>query len=452
MKRRLRWCRGVSVVLAFAMAGGFVSWSSANEPADPSEAISKWLDLHQSELVSYYKILHQNPELSFQEVETSKRVAAELKALGAEVTTGVGRHGVVGVLKNGPGATVLIRTDLDALPVIEATKLDYASKVLVKDAEGKSIGVMHACGHDIHMTCLVGVGRWLAEHRDRWSGTVVLVGQPAEELVSGARAMLEDGLYTKFPKPDFALAMHVTNDQPTGVIAYTSGPAMASSTAVNVSIKGRGGHGAAPHLTVDPIVLAALVILDLQTISSREIDPLQPCVVTVGSIHGGTKHNIISDEVKLQLTLRSYREDVRDQLIDGIKRRIKGLAEAHRAPPPVLTIAETTPPTVNTPALVERIVPALKKEMGDSNVLPVEPLMGAEDFGLFGNKGEVPTFMFRLGTIDPARLKAIHDQNGNLPSLHSSGYFPDPEASIRSGVRAMSASVLELLPPSKSSK
>ena len=435
-----------------AIGSAFGQHSHAADPAGKSEPIAAWLDRHQSELVSYYKELHQNPELSFQEVETAKRIARELKAIGAEVVEGVGRHGVVGVLKNGPGATVLVRTDLDALPVIEATQLDYASKVRVKDAEGKSIGVMHACGHDIHMTCLVGVARWLAEHRDRWSGTVVLIGQPAEELVSGARAMLDDGLYSKFPKPDFALALHVTNDQPTGVIAYTSGPAMASSTAVNITIKGRGGHGASPHLTVDPIVLAALVILDLQTISSREIDPLQPCVVTVGSIHGGTKHNIISDEVKLQLTLRAYREDVRDQLLDGIKRRIKGLAEAHRAPAPDFTVAETTPPTVNTPALVERVVPAIKKEMGESNVFSVEPLMGAEDFGLLGNKGEVPTFMFRLGTIDPARLKSTREKNGSVPSLHSSTYFPDPAESIRSGVRAMSAAVLELLPPSKTAE
>jgi hippurate hydrolase len=356
---------------------------------------------------------------------------------------------VVGLLKNGDGPTVLVRTDLDALPVKEATGLPFASKAVATDREGKQVGVMHACGHDVHMTCLVGTARWLASHRDRWSGTVVLIGQPAEEAISGAKAMLADGLYSRFPKPDFALALHVTNDQPTGIVTYTSGPAFAGSTSVNVTVRGKGGHGASPHLTVDPIVLAALVIVDLQTINSREVDPLAHSVVTVGSIHGGTKHNIIPDEVRLQLTLRSYREDVRDLQIDGIKRRIAGLSQAHRAPSPSFEIQETTPPTVNTPALVARVVPSLVKELGEKNVKSVDPVMGAEDFGLFGANG-IPTFMFRVGTIAPERLKKAKAEAKGLPSLHSALYYPEAPESIRTGVRAMTAAVTDLLKPSPS--
>lgn len=410
------------------------------------ESNDAWFSANLDPLVALYSHLHTHPELSFREVETARRIADELKQTGAEVTTGVGKLGVVGVLKNGRGPTVLVRTDLDALPVTEATGLAYASKVKTTDASGKEVGVMHACGHDVHMTCFIGTARWLAAHRDRWSGTVVLVGQPAEEAVGGARLMLADGLYTRFPRPDYALALHVTHDQPVGTLAYTSGPALASATSVNVKIKGKGGHGAAPHSTVDPIVLAALAIVDFQTIVSREIDPVHPAVLTVGSIHGGTKHNIIPAEVDLQLTLRAYREDVRQQLIDGIKRRVSALATAHRAPAPIVEVEEGTPPTINTPSLVERVVPALKRTFGESNVVAVDPVMGAEDFGLFG-QGGVPTFMFRLGTIPTAKMAAAREKGETLPSLHSALYYPDPAPSIREGIRAMTAAVVELLPP-----
>jgi hippurate hydrolase len=401
---------------------------------------------HLDELVSLYRHLHSHPELSFREEETARRIAEELRKTGAEVTTGVGKLGVVGVLRNGPGPTVLVRTDLDALPVVEETGLPYASKVRVADAAGKEVGVMHACGHDVHMTCLVGTARWLAEHRPAWSGTVLLIGQPAEELVSGARAMLDDGLYTRFPRPDYALALHVLNDLPAGMVAFTSGPALAGSTAVDVTIKGRGGHGAAPHTTVDPIVLAALAVLDFQTIVSREVDPTQPAVLTVGSIQGGTKPNIIPNEVKLQLTLRAYRDDVRDQLIEGIKHRASGLAQAHRAPAPAVEVRETTPPTVNTPSLVDRVVPALRRTLGEANVQEAGLVMGAEDFGLFG-RGGIPTFMFRLGTIPKKTLEEAAARGEALPSLHSSRYHPDPRPSIETGLRAMVAAVRELLPP-----
>ncbi len=318
-----------------------------------------WLRGQLDDLVGLYRHLHTHPELSNQEVETGRRIAEELRRAGAEVTTGVGKLGVVGVIKNGPGPTVLVRADLDALPVAEQTGLPYASTATATDPNGKTVRVMHACGHDVHMTCLVGTARWLSSHRDRWSGTAVLIGQPAEEAIGGASEMLKDGLYTRFPKPDFALALHVSNDLPAGVVGYTSGPTLAGSASVDVTIRGRGGHGAAPHTTADPIVLAALAILDFQTIVSREVDPVHPAVVTVGSIQGGTKHNIIPNEVKMQMTIRYYRDDVRDLIIDGIKRRASGLAQIHRAPEPTVTLVEGTPPTINTPALVSRVVPAL---------------------------------------------------------------------------------------------
>jgi hippurate hydrolase len=405
-----------------------------------------WVDAHLGELLGLYRHLHTHPELSFKEVESSRRIADELRKAGAEVTTGVGKLGVVGVIRNGPGPIVLVRTDLDALPVTEATGLPYASKVTTKDDEGNTVGVMHACGHDVHMTCLVGTARWLADHKDRWSGTAVLIGQPAEEKIGGAKAMLEDGLYSRFPKPDFALALHVAHDLETGKVGYCPGPAMASSTSVDIVVKGKGGHGAMPHNTVDPIVLAAALILDFQTIVSREVKPIEPAVVTVGSIHGGTKHNIIPGEVRLQLTLRAFREEVRQQLLGGLKRRAEGLAHAHNAPSPTLEITDSTPPTINTPALVEKVVPVLAKELGESNIERAEPTMGAEDFGLFGRDG-IPIFMFRLGTIPPDRVARAKHSGETLPSLHSALYYPDPEPSVRTGVRAMTAAVVSLLPP-----
>ncbi|MHB1559653.1 MAG: M20 metallopeptidase family protein, partial [Isosphaeraceae bacterium] len=310
---------------------------------------------------------------------------------------------------------------------------------------GRTVGVMHACGHDVHMTCLVGTARWLAEHRDRWSGTVLLIAQPAEEAIGGARAMLDDGLYARFPRPDFALALHCTADQPIGTVHYCPGPMLASSTSVLITIRGKGGHGAWPHRTVDPIVLASLVVLDLQTIVSREIAPGDPAVVTVGSIHGGTKHNIIPDEVKLQLTLRAFSQSVRQQLLEGIRRRVDGLAKAHRAPEPSVAVEESTPPTINSPELVERVVSAFRETLGSEKTLRTSPVMGAEDFGLFG-EGNIPICMFWIGTIDPARLEAARARNEALPALHSSKYYPDPGPSIETGIRAMTAAVVKLLP------
>ena len=404
------------------------------------------IDAQLPSLLNFYRDLHAHPELSFHEEETSKKIAEALRETGAKVTTGVGKYGVVGIMKNGEGPTVLVRSDLDALPVTEKTGLPFASKVTAKDDEGETVGVMHACGHDIHMTCLVGVARWLAEHKDQWNGTVMLIGQPAEEKIGGAKAMLKDGLYERFGTPDYALALHVAHDLETGKIGYCSGPALASSTSMDIIVKGQGGHGAMPHNTIDPIVLASTLVVDLQSIVSREIKPIDPAVITVGSIHGGTKHNIIPNDVHLQLTLRAFRTDVQKQLIDGIERRAKALAVAHKAPAPELTIGESTPPTINTPELVAHVVPSLESAVGKGNVVVDEPTMGAEDFGLFG-QGGVPTFMFRLGTIPPERMARA--ETDPLPSLHSASYAPDAEPSIRAGIRAMTSAVVGLLPIKK---
>lgn len=416
--------------------------------ADAPPENDPWFQKNLPPLLDLYRHLHSHPELSFREFETARRIADELKQAGAEVTTGVGGLGVVGLLRNGQGPIVLVRSDLDALPVSEETGLPYASHVTMKTGSGNVVGVMHACGHDIHMTCLVGTARWLAEHRDRWSGTVVLIGQPAEEAGDGAHAMLSDGLYTRFPRPNFALALHVAHDLEAGKVGYCVGPAMASVTSVDLIIKGKGGHGAMPDTTIDPIVLAATLVLDMQTIVSREIRPIDPAVLTVGAIQGGSRHNVIPDEVRLQLTLRAFRNEVRDQMIAGIQRRVKGLTEAHNAPEPIIEVSGTTPPTVNTPSLVEKVMPALARELSASNIETVDPTMAAEDFGMFGQDG-VPTFMFRLGTVSAERIAEALAKNESLPSLHSPLFQPDPEPTVRTGVRAMSAAVLALLPPSR---
>jgi hippurate hydrolase len=442
---RIGWITALALVISPPLLVTESPTGSAQAQVDKPHP-DPWIADHSGELLGLYKHLHTHPELSFAEIETSKRIAEELKKTGAEVTTGVGKLGVVGVLKNGPGPVVLVRTDMDALPVIEETELPYASQAKAHDRSGREVGVMHACGHDVHMTCFIGAAHWLAEHKDRWSGTVVLVAQPAEEAVGGARAMLDDGLYSRFPRPNFALALHCKADEPVGTVLFCPGPTLASSTSVNVIIRGKGGHGAWPHRTIDPIVLAALAILDLQTIVSREIEPTEPAVVTVGSIHGGTKHNIIPEEVKLQLTLRAFSESVRLQLIEGIRRRVHALAQAHQAPEPTVEVEESTVPTINTPVLVERIVPAFIEALGLPNVKKAAPVMGAEDFALY-SEGNVPICMFWLGTINPERIATAHSKGKDLPALHSAKYYPDPGPSIATGVRAMTSAVVRLLPP-----
>jgi hippurate hydrolase len=358
----------------------------------------------------------------------------------------VGGHGVVGMLKNGPGKVLMLRADLDALPVAEKTGLPYASKVRVQDARGATVGVMHACGHDVHMTNLVGVARYLASNRDDWSGTIVFVFQPAEEMGAGAEAMLADGLFARFPRPDFAVALHVSADTPTGQVGYRPGFAMANVDSVDIVIKGRGGHGASPETTIDPVVVAARLVVDLQSIVGREVKPIHPAVVTVGSIHGGTKHNIISDECRLQLTLRSLTPEVRKQLQDAVQRKALAAAASAGAPEPSVEISEGTPALYNDPELTARVADTLKRTLGDENVVEGEPVMGGEDFGRYGLAG-VPICMFRLGAVNQKRLDEYAARKLPPGSLHSPVFYPDVAEALTVGVAAMASVALDLLAP-----
>lgn len=410
-----------------------------------AEEPKEWAAKNIDELVTLYKEFHAAPELSFQEEKTAERVANELKKIGAEVTTKVGKQGVVGLLKNGAGPTVMVRTDLDALPVTEATQLPYASKVVVTAASGKPTGVMHACGHDIHITSLIGVARYLAANKAAWQGTVMFIGQPAEEVGGGAFAMLQDGLFKRFPRPDYALALHVDSRMQAGRVGYRAGYALANVDSVDITVRGKGGHGAYPHTTIDPVLQAAHLIVDLQSIVSRENSPLEPAVITVGSIQGGTKHNIIGDTCHLQLTVRSYSEKTREKLLSAIKRKALAAAASAGAPEPVLAFSDATPALKNDDRLVERLYPVFVKTLGQDNVVRVEPEMGGEDFSQYGLAG-VPIFMFRLGSISPQRMEEYAKQGKDLPSLHSPLYYPDPQPTLTTGVIAMSSAVMDLLP------
>lgn len=434
------------VALALALAALVLAPSAAAQAS--ASDLDRVVETEAPSLEALYRHLHGHPELSFQEKETARRIASELRQAGFQVTTGVGGHGVVAVLRNGAGPTVLWRSDLDALPVKEETGLPYASAATATDDAGRQVPVMHACGHDLHMTTLVGLARGLRSLAGRWSGTAVLIGQPAEERVAGARAMLKDGLFTRFPRPDFVLGLHVKSDLPAGQIGYRAGPAFANVDSVDIAVHGRGGHGSAPHTTVDPIVIASRIVLALQTVVSREIDPVEPAVITVGSIHGGTKHNIIPDRVDLQVTVRSYGDATRRRLLQGIERNALAEAAGSGAPrQPEVRFSESTPATINDPALVGRTVAALKRALGEERVVEVQPIMGAEDFTYYGREG-IPAFMFNLGTVSPQKITESRGPDGRpLPSLHSSLYAPDREASIRGGVRAALAAVLELLSP-----
>ncbi len=427
-------------LIAAALCWGLTSsWVMAQQkPAD-------WSKSKIEELLEIYRDFHSHPELSFQEERTALKLADELRALGIEVTTGVGRRGVVGLLKNGDGPTIMLRTDLDALPVVEATGLPYASKVRAKDPKGNDVGVMHACGHDIHITTQIGVARYLAAHKELWQGTVMFVGQPAEEVGGGAESMLKDGLFTRFPRPKYALALHVSSGMPTGKVGFKAGYILANVDSVDIGIKGKGGHGAFPHTTIDPVVQAAHLIVDLQTLVSRENSPFEPAVITVGSIHGGTKHNIIGDVCRLQLTVRSYSPETRERLIEGIKRKAKAAAISFGAPEPTIELSDWTPATKNDADLVERVVPTFRRVLGDENVIPVEPSMGGEDFSQYGLAG-VPIFMWRLGSVNPDRLTELTKDGKQPPSLHSPLFYPDAREALITGVTTMSAAVVDLLP------
>lgn len=415
-------------------------------PPAQAETSKAWVEQNVEPLVELYRHFHTHPELSFQEEQTCERLAQELTAVGAEVTKRVGGFGVVGLLRNGEGQTLMLRTDLDALPVVEQTNLTYASTVKVKDAEGAEVGVMHACGHDVHITNLVGVARYLAANKDRWQGIVMFIGQPAEERGAGAAAMLGDGLFERFPKPDFAVAMHVDSGLATGTVGYRAGYALANVDSVDVTMHGRGGHGAYPHTTIDPIVQAAQFVVSVQTLVSREVKPIEPAVITVGSIHGGTKHNIIGDTCHMQLTVRSYDDGVRKLLLEGIARKAKAVAMGANAAEPTIEISEGTPSLWNDEDLAARLDPVLRRVVGDDHVADAEPSMGGEDFSRYGRAG-VPILMIRLGAVDAQRLKRYEELGQPAPSLHSPLFYPDVEDALKTSVPAMSEIAIELLKP-----
>jgi len=400
-------------------------------------------------LLDHYRHLHMNPELSLQERNTSAFLAEQLTATGFAVTTGVGGYGLVAMLRNGDGPVILFRADMDALPIEEQTGLPFRSTARAVSTAGDHVPVMHACGHDIHMTVLLGIARGMAADRAGWHGTLLLIAQPAEEIGAGARAMLADGLFERFPVPDFNLAFHVSPDLPAGAVGYVSGYALANVDSVDITIYGVGGHGAYPQKTKDPIVIAARTVLALQTLVSRELPPLESAVVTVGSIHGGSRHNIIPDEVRLQLTVRSYSDKTRDFLLRRIEEITRGIAQSAGLPddrlPRVTVKDEYTPAVYNNPDLVNRIIPVLKTTLGDSMVTAVDPVMVGEDFARYGRtQAHIPGALLWLGAVNPAQYQAAQQSGEALPGLHSARFAPDAEATIATGVRAMQAVLLEL--------
>lgn len=420
-------------------------------------SIDALIDRESPALLATYKMLHAQPELSYREEKTSAFVAAQLRALGFTVTDHIGKYarpelkgyGVAGVFKNGAGPTILVRTDMDALPVAEETGLAYASRVKTKNANGEEVSVMHACGHDVHITSFLGTAKLLLQLKDQWHGTLLLIGQPAEETGLGAKAMLGDNLYGRIGKPYYAFALHDNATLAFGKIGYTAGYALASADSVNVTIRGIGGHGAAPQNTKDPIVVAAQFVMALQTIISREDSPLDPAIVTVGSIHGGTKHNIIPNEVKLQLTVRTYKAEVRTRILASIERIAKGLAIAAGIPPELAPTVEldTLPleSTYNNPELTMKLAKAWERNLGADNVMQIPPAMVSEDFGAFSLDHQIPTTIFWVGAVDPAKIEQSRQSNMPLPSLHSSKFAPVPEPTIRTAIKAMTTAVLELM-------
>jgi hippurate hydrolase len=407
-------------------------------------------------LLTTYKALHSAPELSHHEAQTSALLADEMRKAGYTVTERVGKYpdgseayGVVGIMKNGTGPTLLIRTDLDALPVTEETKLAYASKVRSKNPAGQDVGVMHACGHDIHITTMIGVARNMAALKSQWHGTLMLIGQPSEETIDGAKAMLADHLYERFGRPDVAIALHDANFA-AGKVAVVSGPALASSTSIDVVMRGVGSHGAAPEAGKDPVVMAGEFIVALQTIVSRSVPPSQPAVVTVGHILGGTKRNIIPDEVKMELTTRCYSEEVRQTIIEGVKRTAKGIAIAAGVPAdrmPIVTVLndESTPATVNDPALAAKLQKIFEAKLGADNVIERKSVMGSEDFGMFSLDHKIPAVIFWLGAYDPAKVAESERTGVALPSPHSPLFAPLPEPTLRTGITAMTDAAVALL-------
>jgi amidohydrolase len=433
------------LALAALCAAGSLSAAS-----DLRKTIATKVDAEYLALEPIYKALHAHPELSFMETKTAALVAGEWRQLGIEVTEKVGNTGVVGVLRNGPGPTVLLRGDMDGLPVKEITGVPYASSDVVKDLSGRDQPAMHACAHDMHITNLIGSARLLVALKDHWSGTIVFVAQPAEEIVAGARAMLADGLYTRFPKPDYAVALHVMSQYPAGQIAYREGAFLANSSSVDILVRGVSGHGSAPHTAKDPVLLASEIVVALQTIVSREVKPGQTAVVTVGSIHGGTKRNIISEEVKLELTLRSFDDQVMEQMIAAIRRICAGLGQAAGLPAdrlPVVTVTdESTPATLNDSKLTQRVISAVTGQVGSEQVKEVPAITGAEDFTMFGRtQDRVPIVMWFVGGTAPEKFEEAKRTGVPVPSNHNAAFAPVVEPTLKACLSSTTAAVLDLL-------
>jgi len=419
--------------------------SAASWGAEPWRVASTQIDGVYPQVEALYLDLHRNPELSYHEEKTAARIADQLRKLGYEVTTGFGGTGVVGVFKNGSGPVVMLRAELDALPVPEKTGLPYASHVTTHDDRGVEVPVMHACGHDLHMAIGIGTAALLVQNKERWHGTFIYVGQPAEERIGGATAMIKDGLFTRFPKPDFAFAVHDSSGLPAGKVGYTPGFSAANADSVNVTVYGVGGHGSAPQQTIDPIVIAARTIVSWQTIVAREIDPQEPAVITVGAIHGGTKNNIIPDEVLMQLTVRSYKDEVRKHLLAAIERIADAEAAAAGAPKkPRVEIMEGVGAVYNDPPTTNRLAERLKQVMGDANVVLGRPIMASDDFAEYRYAG-VPSVMLELGAVNPEKYAEAKKTGKPLPGPHSPYFAPDREPSLKTGIEVEMAAILELM-------
>jgi amidohydrolase len=432
-------------LLFFVVTLSVASFAADSFTADSWTAPAAQIDTVYPQVESLYFDLHRNPELSYHEEKTAAKIADQLRKLGYDVTTGVGGNGVVGVFKNGAGPVVMLRAELDALPVPEKTGLEYASHVTTHDDRGVEVPVMHACGHDLHMAIGIGTAALLVRNKDRWHGTFIYVGQPAEERIGGATAMMKGGLFTRFPKPNFVFAVHDSNGLPAGKVGYTPGFTASNADSVNVTVYGVGGHGSAPQQTVDPIVIAARTIVSWQTIVSREIDPQEPAVITVGTIHGGTKNNIIPDEVVMQLTVRSYKDEVRKHLLASIERIAVAEAQAAGAPKkPLVNVVEGVGAVYNDPQTTNRLADRMKQVLGASNVELARPIMASDDFAEYRSAG-IPSVMLELGAVNPANYDEAKKANQPLPGPHSPYFAPDREPSLKTGIEVEMAAILELM-------
>ncbi|MDX1476512.1 MAG: amidohydrolase [Saprospiraceae bacterium] len=411
-------------------------------PTNPA-AIKDLIKEDLAYLTAFYKHRHQHPEISLEEKETSAELAAELRKIGVEVTEGVGGYGIVGMIRNGEGPLILYRTDMDALPMYEKSGLEYASKHEI-EYSGVRTGTMHSCGHDMHMTTWLGTARAMMKMKDQWSGTLMLIGQPAEEIGQGARMMLGAGLYERFGVPDYGIGLHCSPTIPAGQVGFGKGYTMANTESVDIKVFGVGAHGASPHMSIDPVVIASMIVMDLQTIVSRNLKPTESAVITVGAIQGGVKHNIIPDEVILKLTVRTYTEEVRQMVHRRIREIARGVALAAGLPedklPEVVIPDQFTPANYNNPELVDKMTASSAKAIGADNVVYAEPQMVGEDFACYGStEHQVPTVLFWLGTVPEHRMAS-----GDLPGLHSPFYYPDPEPTITTGVSVVCQSLLDL--------